>query len=895
MPVGVDITVKPGPTAAPWTNVASDPVRAQSADGILHEFPAGTDPSVIDKVMKDYHAPQSAVAPVPKQGQTIQPTNIPADIAATRGKAESIAGQATGVSEASDVLKGKETPEEQQKFAIEGGLTAALGLGGLALKGAGVIGASRLAGTQWGKQMLRPLEKFLSPSTVSPEAEAAAGTIRKATGTAARDYAITAHDVEPYHALVNALPDPDKQGLVNYIEGHSTNLNLFGPQSKQAGPLRALADTLRDNLDQRKQKLLNLPKTAQMDFVENYLPHMWKDPGQAQQAFRNFAIGTGKQGSAASLKKRTVPTYAEGLAMGLQPATNDPIEMTLRYTRSMDNFIASQEALDTGVTTGNVRYFKQPTAMGASGHPSSMGHNVAPSGPIPDGWVPLNGRGSVNAQGQQAYAPEDWARVYNNYIDRGVHKSADWGKVYDTLQHGSNAITSMELGLSGYHAITMAKEAIISDFANGLQNVIGGRVGKGLSTIARSPVAPFRMAAAGKKVEQAYLSRTAGTPDLRRVLDVAEKAGMRGVGRGHAPDYSMSAMGNYWTSFKRGALKQEITQSWQNAKSGPVGAFKEVTSNVGRAMQTVAAPIFETYIPRLKNAAVYETLHDWMEMHPNATFDEQVAEARNIIDAMDDRFGEMIQDNIFWNKTMKQMSQLVLRSYSWDMGTLRLLGGVRDLARGKLTRKAEYAIAMPIVSGTIAAIYMKLKTSKDPEQWSDLVFPQTGGTTSGSAPDRSQQYYTRRGQRVPQKARLAGYEGDYAGWIHDPQQEALNKLATGPRMVLQPLLSGGKDSRGFPIAPEADWLPWLADYLKYVGESVTPISIKNLEKPQYPGTNLGGIEQFMGVREAPVYAEDPTGYARTTTAIQRRAKQNQENYEKKQEDLKKQSYGGSNE
>ena len=798
------------------------------------------------------------------------------------------------MSEAASVLKGEKTPEEQQNFFFNQIPNLPLeGLGAVA----GVVGASRLAGTQWGKQALRGIEKFLSPGTLSPEAESAVATVRGASGPAARNSAITAHAVEPYHALVNSLPEPDKQGLVNYIEGHSTNLNLFGPQSKQAAPLRALADTLKGELDQRKQELLSLPKTAQMDFVENYLPHMWKDKNKAQSAFQNFSMGVGKQGSAASLKARTVPTYAEGLAMGLEPVSNDPIEMTLRYTRSMDNFIASQKALQVGVDSKSVRYFKNPSAMGASGHPNSMGHNVAPSGPIPEGWKPLNGRGSINATGQQAYAPEDWARIYNNYIDRGVHKG-EWGNVYDFLQHGSNAITSLELGLSAYHATTMAKEAIISDFSRGLQSMIGGRPFKGLGIIARSPMAPVRMAALGKKVEQTYLSRTAGTPDLRRVIDIAEKAGMRGVGRGHAPDYSMSSMGNLWTAFKRGQIKFD-KNFWMNPQAARsfTGEAKEIPKYLGAAMQTIAAPLFEKYIPRLKNAAVYETLHDWMEMHPNASYDEQVAEARNIVDAMDDRFGEMIQDNIFWNKTMKQLSQLALRSYSWDMGTIRLLGGLRDLAQGKMTQKATYALAMPIVAGTMAAVYMKLKTGKNPEQWSDLVFPQTGGTTAGSAPDRSQQYYTRKGPPVPQKARLAGYEGDYAGWIHDPRQEALNKLATGPRLILQPLLSGGKDTQGFPIAPEAEWLPWITDYFKYVEQAVTPISIKNVEKPEYPGNKIGGIEQFFGVREAPVYAEDPTGYARSTTTIQRRAKQNQSNYEKKQEILQKPkaTYGGSSE
>ncbi len=34
-------------------------IQAQSADGVMHEFPDGTDPSVVDRVMKGYAQQQS--------------------------------------------------------------------------------------------------------------------------------------------------------------------------------------------------------------------------------------------------------------------------------------------------------------------------------------------------------------------------------------------------------------------------------------------------------------------------------------------------------------------------------------------------------------------------------------------------------------------------------------------------------------------------------------------------------------------------------------------------------------------------------------------------------------------------------------------------------------------
>src|SRR6266404_7785281 len=48
------------------------PIRAQSADGKLHEFPDGTDPSVVDKAMKSYAGQRKAEPIVTPQGKAIE-------------------------------------------------------------------------------------------------------------------------------------------------------------------------------------------------------------------------------------------------------------------------------------------------------------------------------------------------------------------------------------------------------------------------------------------------------------------------------------------------------------------------------------------------------------------------------------------------------------------------------------------------------------------------------------------------------------------------------------------------------------------------------------------------------------------------------------------------------
>ena len=719
------------------------------------------------------------------------------------------------------------------------------------------------------------VEKIFSPTTVSPKAGEAEAAIRTAGGQAARSTEQTAAAMEPYHRMVNALPEPERQSFIDYVEGGHSNV--------PKGDLAPFATKLREAYKQRRDKLEAMPATAKAQFIDDFYPHMWEDPQRAASSARMGGGGAGKQGSGASLHARSIPTIKEGLAQGNKLLTSDPIEATMRYVTSMDKFIAQHEVFDAAVANGTIIY-DRPKVMGASGHPESF--------KIPEGYAPLEGRGGTNIKGEQAYAPAEWARVYNNYISRGVHKNEEWGRVYDTIQSVSNGITAMELGLSGYHAFTMANEAIISDVAKGISQLVGGQPIRALGSVAKAPIAPVTKYNLGKKGEQIYLGRTPGTPDLRRLVDLQTAAGGRAVGKGHSPDYRFSKMGSYWTAFKRGALKAEMAQSKANIQARPiVGGAKEFFKVIGRTMETVAQPIFEKMIPRMKNGAFYDIMGEWIKANPTATYDAQVAMARKIWDSIDNRFGEMVQDNIFWNKTMKQVAQIAMRSYSWNMGTFREIGGgAASLLKnpaGKLSIKskdydprAAYVVALPIVVATTNAVYQFMKTGKMPESPEDLVAPRTGGTSPG---------FGGRGE-VEERAMLPGYHRDVLGWWNDAKQEAANKFAKGPHMAFQMAQPGGmKDFAGNPVVDQSqDAMSQLGQYFSWAADSIAPISVKQALQGNKTGSNLGFLSSMTGVRPAPMWLQDPEGTKRGMAAIERR----DANKKRKADIRRERQYGG---
>src|ERR1700726_1362399 len=755
-------------------------------------------------------------------------------------------------------------PHEYSEFAA-----------GLAIPGYGftktktgqeAIDAARNAG--------KVLEKIVSPETVDADAKVAVASIRELGGKAARDTEQTTTALEPAWKKINAMPDADRLNLIDYVEGRS---GQYAGLSMRDPALQDLANTLRTAFEKRMAKIQALPSHQQQAFIDDYFPHFWKDPAKAQQAAQS-AGGFSRQGSGASLKARTVPTIADGIKMGLEPVTTNPLEATMRYVTSMDRFIASTEVLDTAKNTGVIKYIK-PKVMGASGHPDSF--------KVPPGYKPLQGRGSTDATGAQAYAPEGWARIYNNFISRGIAEHGEeFGQAYDAARQTSNAITALELGLSGYHALTMMQESMVNEVANALGYARKGKPVEAAKALGRAAVAPVGSAIKGKQVQNVYLGLSKSSKEMEKITDLLTAAGGRAKGAEHAPDYNFSNSGSYWTAFKRGALRiQMAADRAEMAKSPIIGTAKVAGRNLGRIFSTVAQPIFEKYIPLIKNGAFYENMAQWLKTHPNASHEEQVAAARQVWDSIDNRFGELVQDNIFMNKVMKQAGMLSLRSWSWFIGgDVRELGGAApDFApppfksatgtgpnEGRWTQKMDYAIALPVVYATLAALYQGLKTGKPPESVRDLMAPRTGGADASTG--------------EPERLIMPGYMKDVFGFIEHPVDEVTNKVASAPKMAGE--LIANKDWRGDPIFPPDPTVPeWLKAFWNYASENVGPISGRSMMKGQKAGSNLNKVETMLGVRTAPRYLTDPEGYDQMMKGIRSRKWKDKERHDRRQQQL----------
>jgi hypothetical protein len=768
-----------------------------------------------------------------------------------------------GVSAAAEVASMRVGPKDL------GGLTSKLGSFGGKSDRAADLGKLEQAKGDTVKSAPKGMgwaEKIFSPGKRSVTAEESEGLIRQASGHAARTKAATMERLEPFRKVANGMDDAGRYGLIRYIENRSKGAKLFDPS------LQGIADVLRDAVVSRRKELEALPSHAKMSFILDFFPHMFLDPGAARKFAQQFI---GRMGSSASTNKRTIPTVDEALSYGIKLTTTDPIEIVARYITSMDHFIARTKILDTAKSNGTVVYPKAVT-RGASGH--SQGNLQ-----LPEDLRPLNN--VQDKMGNQAYAPEDWARVWNNYASQPWGGNADFSDIAGAMQRSANFLTAIELGFSGFHATTMSQEAIANEFARAWANLFSGRISDAFSAAIKAPAAPVRLYQLGKKGQDIYLDRSPGSPHNRELVDTLEKAGARFVGKSHASDYTYSAMGDFWTAFSRGALKQELREA-AGRVTGPVTATKEIFSMFSRAMESLTYPLFVKYIPALKNGAGMQLLSDWLLAHPNATEAEKVAMGRRIWNSIDNRFGEMVQDNIFWNRTLKQLAQILLTSYSWDVGTIQEIGGgltafrhpVKALKSAGINSpdfnpKISYNMGLITSAAVVAMVYQYMKTpgwmpgQNIPTNPRDAHFPLTGGTVPG---------FGGHGE-VPQRAVPPGYMPQvYSAW-YNPWQTMMNKINIAPRIALQMVKGAltspsftGQDEVGREMSNPADPFYWrMADYFKWVAASQLPISARSLIQGEKRGSNIWWPEKMMGIREAPIHYEDPEGYERGMSKIYR--------------------------
>jgi 2'-5' RNA ligase len=640
---------------------------------------------------------------------------------------------------------------------------------------------------------------------------------------------------------------------VEHAEG-MTEANLSGKD-------RALAKLFNDAFDKINAEIEELRPDMQRNYLENYFPHIWKQPAAAGKVIRNtIAQKRPFAGRGSFLKKRTIPTIQDGLDMGLEPASWNPVDLFLLKYNEMAQWLMGHQTLDLMKQAGTVVF-------------------VRPHQKPPDGWTQLDDRigtvyrritgvnteklaevvqpltypgGKRKIPGAFAedledtmfgttiiaghyYAPPDAAKAFNNFVSRGL---AGRSQIYDMLQWANNNMNALQLGISAFHFTTTAFNASTSAVALGIEQLSHGKVFDAVKNLT------FGLATI-PSIAQTAIN---GSRLLREYLTPGS--------------YAKFAEEANWVASAGGRAKMNTLDVSPVAQMLNAFRNKAILEGVGKIPATIlhatVAPVMEFWVPRMKMGAFQQMAADILDRQhikqPDGsiklrwTEEELRRRMQRAWDSIDNRFGQLIYDNLFWHKALKDVLQLTTRSVGWNYGDVAELGGgVADTARaaGKLvglggpprggkggsgggsggdedwrpkftggprgaevTPRMAFSWALPAWTAFAGAVLTYLWTGHGPLTWKDYFYPQTKDGERHSIP---------------------GYWKDVIAFQRHPVDTVVNKMA--PIWALTSQAIQNRDFYGTEIRHKDDSFVRQAwELAQFAAHSARPFSMTGTER-----------------------------------------------------------------
>lgn len=628
---------------------------------------------------------------------------------------------------------------------------------------------------------------------------------------------------------------------------------------------RKLAQTFKDAFDQMKDELHGLKPELLRNYIKNYFPHIWERPSRAVNVIRQ--IMSGKRpfaGSGAFLKKRTIPTIQDGLNLGFKPVSWNPVDLFMLKYNEMAQFLMAHKTLEMMKDAGTAEYVKAGEA-----HPQGWTQlddristvwrraTVLDDKKLDDNTFDLTWPGAAKKTAQPAvfredvpsysgmviaghyYAPPDAARVFNNFVSKGM---AGRSAIFDAANWLNSNLNALQLGISAFHATTTTVNAATSDIALGIQEATQGKLsalkdlGQGL-TVVPSLISTLRN---GSHLMREYLN----PGSYEKFAKEAEAVATAG-GRIKQNTVEVSALDKVVNDFRNGAIADGLSHI------------------PGAIIHATTWPVMNYYVPRMKMGAFYDMAHNILDTATKEGWSQDQTRDRmqKAWDSIDNRFGQMVYDNLFWNKALRDSLMLATRSVGWNYGTIRELGGapvdfVREGAKAaggekpEVTDRMAFAFALAAFTALMGAALTRMWTGKAPDTWKDYYYPKTEDGTRVSIP---------------------GYMKDVFSYGHHPVNTVANKM--GPLAEMTSEAIQNRDFYGTEIRHKDDGaIKQFYEVAHWFAQSAEPFSFsgskKLLEKEgedtsstlstikaglRHPGDVLRGQ---LGFQPAPAYIQN---------------------------------------
>lgn len=652
------------------------------------------------------------------------------------------------------------------------------------------------------------IKRLLMPESRGEAAAKVAGRLRELQARLQLDALRAEQQLKDIRKTLGELSLQDRYDWIDKIQTG---------QGQDSEKLRQGAETVSEMFDELGDRIANLGTGAEEHFQKNYFPQLWKDPAKAETFLNALLFKAPFEGTRGFLKKKTFKYFKDGLNYGLEPISSNPVDLVLRRAMDMNKYILTHEFVNYlrnhGIATFVQAAEKPPLNFARIDDPSFTVYGR----PNREGAIQVNG---------YYYVPQEAALILNNYLAPGVGGS----KLLTGYNRFANALNAINLTLSAFHAGFIVNDSMVSQIANGIDYMAAGQPIKGLKQIASFPAAPVKYLWMGAKLQREARIEGSVGGDYSKILEAA----ILGGGRPEQPsDYDLRAVKAFKQNF------DNWKSAWANVKEGDlkaagkdytVAGMKSIMEGPLAALELMSYPLLKWAVPKFKLGVFMDMAAlEYQKLSPDATPDEVIARMGKVWDSVDNRMGELVQDNLFWNKTFKQLTNTTIRSTGWDLGSLREVGGgILNTAEwsykkvtGKWTgaeatwnRKTSYIIALAAYSALAGSIIQYLYTGKGPSSIKDAMFPRTGKKDQDGRDIRLS---------------LPTYTKEVYSFFHDPVRQAKAKIHPAIGITYDAL--NNTDYYGDKIRNSDD--PLLQKFEKtatYVLKQSAPIGLR-LDKP----------------------------------------------------------------
>lgn len=620
---------------------------------------------------------------------------------------------------------------------------------------------------------------------------------------------------DPLKSYESVIAYQQKKPIADPVEKKFID-TVAGMLDKQASAIRAFGEDKLGLLDQ-------------------YFPQLWKDPERAEKMYSDMQAKRPLAGPKGFTKERVFADMEQGIKAGMKPAFDNPADALMARYQSGERYLAALRIKDGIDKLG-------------------MLQDIGQGDRVPQGFARVNDNTFAGK-----VVPELVAKDLNNYLAPGLSQFKAW-RGFRWMQ---NALLSARLGFSAFHAGFTTVDSAMTHFDLGMRKALSGDIGAALKHLGQIPLTPFHalqgLAGKGegaKLVRQFYGQEAIKDPQTAAVLDALTQGGARG--RMDPTDYN-----------------NDFAQALRTLRTdGIKGLAKTPLKSIGAVLEGVMRPIAHNLVPAQKMTARVELMKyeldrvasqlgekkgDYAAITKAMNQDALRQVAHSVVQRVDDRLGQLSYDNLFWNRTVKDILQASIQSVGWNVGTKNVIfgglgdvqkifkpesllapldkaGKITDAQMSRITGRLSYLVALNLGVGALGAATQYMLTGQGPQELKDYFFPKTGNKN----PDGTD-------------ARISfpSYVKDEFGFARHPIETVEHKLHPSFSMVAE--LLNNKDFYGNEVYdPDAPWSKVAEEVAGHVVKGFLPYAVQNQQNIAQSGGSLGArAAPFVGITPAP--------------------------------------------